>query len=152
MKPERSTEQVPTRADAERPGTSNKPVRGRVLLAEDDADLRVGLARLLRRDGHEVCEVSDGSRLLEQLASWLLDGGRAPADVIVTDVRMPGINGLSIVEGLRAGGYEQPIVVISAFGDDEMRERLSRLGRVSFLPKPFDPLELEALLPGHETS
>lgn len=140
--PRTAPDALPT--DSPRPSVARS--HRRVLLAEDDADLRVGLARLLRQQGHAVCEVSDGARLLEELASWLLDGEGEPADVVVSDVRMPGVNGLSIAEGLRAGGYSGPIVLISAFGDDEMHERVARLPHVSFLPKPLDPAQLDALV------
>jgi CheY-like chemotaxis protein len=124
--------------------TGDRPTR--VLLAEDDGDVRAGLARLLRHDGYDVHEVCDGARLLEVLAAWVLGDAPCCLDVIVTDVRMPGFSGLSIVEGLRAGGIRQPVIVMSAFGDAQMRERLERLSDVTFLAKPFDPIELERAL------
>ena len=121
--------------------------RWRVLLAEDDFDVRLGIARLLDVYGYEVRAVASGTELLDMLATWILDGrGEAPADVIITDVRMPGFDGLHIVEGLRDNGWLAPIVVISAFGDDALRERLKRLRDVRFLAKPFDPGTLAHLL------
>ncbi|HEX7479989.1 MAG TPA: response regulator [Polyangiales bacterium] len=119
----------------------------RVLLAEDDDDLRLGLTALLRFDGYDVYAVADGTSLLDKLASRLLSQELAtPVDVIVTDVRMPGVNGLAIVEGLRADGWAQPVVLISAFGDDEVRARVERLESVVFLAKPFEPAALERVL------
>lgn len=127
------------------PGLSGAgPVR--VLLAEDDGDVRAGLARLLRHDGYDVVEVSDGAQLLEVVAGWLTGESPSCPDVIVTDVRMPGFSGLSVIEGLRAGGMRQPVIVMSAFGDARMRERIERLSEVRFLAKPFDPAELESAL------
>jgi CheY-like chemotaxis protein len=121
--------------------------RVRVLLAEDDQDVRYGLARILSIDGYEVHAVASGAELLDALAAWILSEEKEPpADVIVTDVRMPGFNGLNIVEGLRANGWDQPVVVMSAFGDDTMRERIRKMGGVEFLEKPFDPEELEKAL------
>ena len=123
-----------------------RPIR--VLLAEDDHDVRIGLTRLLQFSGYEVRAVSNGADLLDVLTSWILsDQVDPPADIIVTDVRMPGFNGLNLVEGLRESGWKQPIIIISAFGDDLLLERVRRLGQdVEFMPKPFDPALLERTL------
>lgn len=126
-----------------------EPRRVRVLIAEDDHDIRVGLRQLLEVAGYSVDCVSTGADLLGYLSPWIL-GERTrkdpPADVIVTDVRMPGFNGLNIVEGLRAHGFHQPVIVMTAFGDDTMRERVARMGQATLIDKPFDPVALEQLL------
>lgn len=125
----------------------SEPRRIRVLLAEDDIDLRDGLARLLELDGFQVHTVSDGAKLLEVLASAMMSGAvDRSIDAIVSDVRMPGANGLAIAEGLRAAGWALPIVLISAYADDSMRERVQRIGDVQLLPKPCDRDALEAVL------
>ncbi|HUH04654.1 MAG TPA: response regulator [Kofleriaceae bacterium] len=111
-------------------------------MAEDDHDLRIALTQFLRSHGYRVDSVANGAALLDRLSEFLLSGGKAPADVIVTDVRMPGFSGLSIVEGLRMNGWSQPLVVISAFGDREMHQRVARLGRAAMIDKPFDGDEL----------
>jgi len=112
--------------------------RVRVLLADDDDDIRYCLAQLLGYDGYEVIEATDGAELLAELSPWVLDpSGEPPADVIITDVRMPGVDGLSLVEGLRASGWPGPIILMSAYADDELREVVSRMPNVRFLPKPF---------------
>jgi CheY-like chemotaxis protein len=114
------------------------PKRPRVLLADDDEDVRYCLAQMLDYDGYDVTEVTDGAALLAALSPWILDpSGEPPADVIVTDVRMPGVDGLSLVEGLRAHHWPGPIVLMSAYADDELREQVDRLPNVRFLPKPF---------------
>ncbi len=119
----------------------------RILLAEDDDDLRTALARLLAFDGYEVRSVRNGAEMLDVLAGWIVtEDVLAPTDVIVTDVRMPGFDGLNIVEGLRATGWERPIVVMTAFADETTRQRIVGLKDVVFLPKPFDPQLLETLL------
>jgi CheY-like chemotaxis protein len=118
--------------------------RARILLAEDDAEVRAALEDLLRLVGYDVYTVENGGELLDYLASWILDDTEeAPADVIVTDIRMPGFSGLSILEGLRARGWRVPVMVMSAFGDDEVRERVRRLGAAVFVAKPFDPEDVE---------
>jgi CheY-like chemotaxis protein len=120
------------------------PRSARILLAEDDEEIRRALASLLSFDGYQVLAVDNGGELMDCLSGWILgDTDEAPADVIITDIRMPGFNGLSIVEGLRARGWTLPVIVISAFGDREIRERVERLGGAVFFAKPFEPLDLE---------
>jgi DNA-binding response OmpR family regulator len=123
-----------------------RSVRNRILLAEDDAELRATLVAVLDRAGFAVDGVSSGIGLVSRIADALLYGNKAPADAIVTDVRMPGCNGLSVAEGLRANGWTTPIVVISAFGDDDMRGRVARMSRAWLLEKPFDALVLQTIL------
>lgn len=120
-----------------------------ILLAEDDDDIRTGLTEVLRRAGHQVHDVPNGIELLNIVASWILhDRDEPEPDVIVTDVRMPGFNGLSLVEGLRANGWLQPVIIISAYADKEMEERVGKLQDVALMPKPLDVARLERLL-GH---
>lgn len=112
----------------------------RILVAEDDHDLRGALEQLLILRGYDVRSVASGNRLLEEIGSSLIRGlpQHSWYDAIITDIRMPGRDGLSIVAGLRSGGWSRPIVVISAFGDRLTERRVERLG-ATFLPKPIDP-------------
>jgi CheY-like chemotaxis protein len=116
----------------------------RILLAEDDDEIRRALESLLSFDGYQVYAVENGGELMDYLSGWILgDTDDKPADVIITDIRMPGFNGLTILEGLRARGWKLPVIVISAFGDDEIRRRVQNLGDAVFLSKPFEPVDLE---------
>jgi CheY-like chemotaxis protein len=143
---EKGESEIPAGADEEQlwGGTARRP---RILLAEDDHDVRVALAHLLELAGYDVSPVANGAEMLDVLAaSILLEADASPPDIIITDVRMPGFNGLSIVEGLRANGWTQPVIVISAFGDENMKERISRMDHTAFFAKPFDPEKLERAL------
>ena len=113
-----------------------------VLLAEDDLDVQVALTEFLELCGYDVLAVSTGSDMLEVLAS----ASERVADLIITDVRMPGMNGLSIAEELRADGWKQPIIIISAFADEVIRERIQRMDQCEFFAKPLDPQQLERTL------
>lgn len=125
---------------------STKP-KLRVLLAEDDYDTRSGLVQLLELTGFQVHSVSTGSELLEFFAVWILENRKGPpADVLITDLYMPGHSGLQIVETIREQGWQLPVVVISAFGDRQIYGRIQNLGATAFLPKPFDPRELEQVV------
>lgn len=121
------------------PATELTPVnRTWVLLAEDDQDLRELLARALREDGYEVIEARDGTEVLR----WLnFDGWEGAVDhfldLMVTDVRMPGITGLEILEGLRGSRWRVPVIIISAFADEAMRKEAEKAGASAVLAKPF---------------
>ena len=80
-------------------------------------------SELLETEGYEVIAVSSGSALLEHLGSaFLFEQRTTPPDVIVSDVRMPGVSGLKVLEGVRQRGWNIPVVLITAFGDEEVRD------------------------------
>jgi DNA-binding NtrC family response regulator len=110
-----------------------------ILLAEDDDELRWGLHDFLKCAGYSVVAVRDGRALLEYLgAQMLLDQHDAPPDAIITDIRMPVLTGLQLLQKVRDRGWDTPVVVISAFGDEELRRRATSLGATAFLDKPID--------------
>lgn len=113
--------------------------RRRVLLAEDDADIRSLLAWALRDDGFEVVEAEDGAQLLERIheAAGSEEQDQLP-DVIVTDIRMPRVSGLEALERLRSGGVSIPVLVVTAHGDAVTVRRAERLGASAVLRKPID--------------
>src|SRR5690606_20852511 len=109
---------------------------GLVLVAEDDDELRYLIVRALRCDGHDVFVVVDGGLLRAALAA-VCKYGRDP-DLIVSDVRMPGMSGLEVVAWLRDQGCAVRTVLISAFVDDEMVQAARALGVLHVLSKLFD--------------
>lgn len=140
------------RLSALRSGTCNQATDSghdapRILLAEDDDDLRWSLHDFLECAGYEVVAVRDGRALLEQLgASMLLDRDRAPPDAIVSDLRMPFLTGLQLLQRVRESGWRTPVVLVSAFGDDDVRRRAASLGAAAFLDKPIDTQSLLRVL------
>jgi DNA-binding NtrC family response regulator len=119
----------------------------RVLLAEDDDDLRWALSDLLKTDGYDVVAVPDGRALLEHLgAAMLLEQRDAPPDLIISDIRMPGMTGMQLLECVRNRGWSTPVVLISAFGDDDTRQKAQQLGATAFLGKPIDMNELQTVI------
>jgi CheY-like chemotaxis protein len=114
----------------------------RVLVAEDDHEMRRLVVEALRKDGHDVAEASDGGRLLVRLAE-LFDGDPAMAsvDIIVSDVRMPICSGLELVERLFEARWRIPCILMTAFGDDDIRRRAGAVGAL-LLDKPLSLDEL----------
>jgi CheY-like chemotaxis protein len=118
----------------------------RVLIGEDDWVFRDMLLWAFEEDGCEVVTVGDGGSLLEVIATSLLPkSALKPFDLVVSDVRMPGWNGLAALENLSRSPLVPPVVVITAFGSDEIHDRAERAGVVAVLDKPFDITELTAL-------
>jgi len=116
----------------------------RILVAEDDAEMRRLVVEALRRDGYDVVAISDGGRLLVALAHEMAQrSGEDLADLVVSDVRMPICTGIQILEQLRASHWAMPVILMTAFGDTATRERARALGALLF-DKPFDLGDLRA--------
>lgn len=135
------------RADAR---TASRLLRGRaprVLVADDDPDIRCELASALAEDGFLVVEAKDGDELLELVVKAVSDPSTQPFyDAIITDVMMPGFSGLDVLTAMRGRTSRVPILVITAFGDARTTRLAQSLGAVSVLKKPFDLDELKAAL------
>ncbi|TBW38087.1 two-component system response regulator OmpR [Azotobacter chroococcum] len=110
---------------------------GRILVVDDEHDLRALLQRYLSDQGYAV-RILDGGQRLEHLL------GRERFDVLVLDVMMPGEDGLSLCRRLRAQGETIPIVMLTARGDPLDRIIGLEMGADDYLPKPFNPRELQA--------
>jgi CheY-like chemotaxis protein len=122
------------------PSCSIAPRTGpyRVLLAEDDAEMRCVVAGALRSDGYEVVELPDGGRLLVEVAARLKAGGRGESlDLIVSDIRMPVCTGLQILSAIRDAHWRTPVILMTAFGDEPTRRDAESLAAALF-DKPFD--------------
>ena len=131
------------RGTASAPGSWEKIGLGRgcmarVLVVDDDADIREALTHLLESEGHEVTAASDGRVALGSLA-------REPADVIVLDLMMPVMNGWEFCEAQRMDPVlaEIPVIVISAAA------QCPPAAADAFLPKPFDGERLIELVDRH---
>jgi CheY-like chemotaxis protein len=111
----------------------------KVLVAEDDPDILQVISVALRKLGYEIIEARNGAEVLDKILGRLLGGdeGERP-DIIIADVRMPGLSGLEILEGLRQAHWPTVCVLMTAFADQEMRAEARRLGASALFEKPFD--------------
>jgi CheY-like chemotaxis protein len=98
----------------------------RILVAENDADLRRLVGSALRRDGHHIVEARDGAELLETLAATLLDRDVSPFDLVVCEHTLPGMPGISVLAGLRSRDRATPFVLVT--DDAAIGQRARRLG------------------------
>lgn len=109
----------------------------RVLLAEDDADLRALLAQAFRLRGYDVVECIDGPELVSRLGTYVLFGPPAGFDLVVSDIRMPGATALEILEAMRECRGVPPVILITAFPSDDTRAAARQLGVAALFDKPF---------------
>ncbi|MFE8602485.1 response regulator [Archangium violaceum] len=117
----------------------SEPHPPRILLAEDDTELRSLLTLTLARAGFAVVALEDGFELSDYVSLTQVCGGPLlPPDLILSDVRMPGLTGLDVLTRAQAAGLFCPVVLLSAFVDDATREAARRLGVSAFLDKPVD--------------
>ena len=101
-----------------------------ILVVDDELGLRHTLTLILQAEGHTVRAASDGAAGLERL-------GEAPADLIICDVRMPGLDGLAFLEKYKETGGSALVIMMSAYGDDEAALEAIRRGAYDFIAKPF---------------
>jgi two-component system, response regulator, stage 0 sporulation protein F len=119
-----------------------------ILLAEDTDEMRAVIAMRLRQQGYQVTECADGAELLARLGVYLhpervKEPPQTPKyDLVISDVRMPGIFGTSIVEGASECPLFPPTILITAFGDEETHARARRNRVAAVMDKPFDMTEL----------
>ncbi len=114
----------------------------RVLVAEDDAQMRTLIAEVLGRYGYEVTQADDGDKVITRVAAQYVFR-EASFDLIVCDIRMPGRSGVDVLKSIRAGDLRIPVIVMTAFGDREIKAEVEALGAV-FFDKPFDMADLRA--------
>src|SRR2546425_5739080 len=109
--------------------------RPKILLIEDDASIVGGLKKELQAEGYEVAVAQRGD-------DGLAEAKGQPFDVVITDLRMPGLSGLELVEQLHATKPKLPIILVTAFGTTETAIEATKLGAYDYLLKPFDMAEL----------
>jgi DNA-binding response OmpR family regulator len=117
------------------------PRGARVLVADDDYEMRALLVRALRKASYEVIECPDGWRLLGYVTPYLLSLKTDESlcfDLVITDVRMPVLSGLQILEGSQGIDGFPPVILMTAFGDQETRALAERAGAAAWFEKPFD--------------
>jgi|SRR5579871_1168817 len=104
-------------------------------IIEDDESVRRALRRLFLSIGFEVQVFVTAEEFLQSLSQML-------PSCLVLDVNLPGLSGLELQQRLCTEGWHVPIVIITAYASDKVREQAIRAGAIAFLPKPFDESSL----------
>jgi two-component system response regulator AtoC len=111
----------------------------KVLVIDDEANLRKVLAALLRRDGYDVTVAADGEA---GLAEFQKNG----ADAVITDLVMPKVGGMEVLKSVNATDPEVPVIIITAHGTVDSAVEAIKLGAFDYVTKPFDQVELSNVL------
>lgn len=130
------------REDNSRRVTAGHPVTNtnapHILLAEDDDEMRTLLDLYLRRNGFRVTVCDNGVYLAGNLGSLVLPDETVEFDLIISDIQMPGVNGLDAIEFLHQYTGLPPTILITAFGDPEVHDRARKIGIIDVFDKPFE--------------
>jgi DNA-binding response OmpR family regulator len=121
-------------------GDRSRPI-GRVLVVDDDDEMRAVLRRMLEGEDYEVTERSRATHVLETLRT-------APFDLVILDKEMPGLTGLDLLPMLRREFERLPVVFVTAFGGRQVASAALRLGATSYLEKPFRLAQLRDAIDG----
>jgi two-component system NtrC family response regulator len=111
----------------------------RILVVDDEESLRRVTQVQLQQSGYDVTAAASGDDALERLAA-------APVDLVLTDLRMPGMSGLQLLARIRADYPEVVVIVITAFGTVETAVEAMRSGAYDYVTKPVNPDELKLVL------
>ena len=116
-----------------------KPARGTVLVVEDEAYVRTSLGELLGSRGFDVILATGAAEAQDHL-------GRAPVDLVLTDLKMPGVDGLELVRRLHASFPDLPVLVLTGHGTIASAVDCIKAGATDYVLKPADPDALELAL------
>ena len=110
-----------------------------ILVVEDKKSMRRMLVQTLKGEGYQVAEAEDGREALERLRTeWV--------DLVLTDLQMPGLDGLRLLEEIKEGGTGAEVIIMTAYGTVERAVAAMKLGAFDFITKPFDTDHLLILI------
>ena len=127
-------------SETDRTASRVSDIKGRIgpiLIVEDEVDLRNTYERILRRLNFDVVAVeraTDGLRIVES----------RPIRLVITDLRLPDMDGIALIRALRAGADPPPIIVASGFDSGATRRAALEAGAIAYLTKPFSVATLTA--------
>ena len=108
---------------------------GRILLIDDEADMRLSTAQALDLEGVQVEDVADAQSALDRV-------GFGFAGVVITDIRMPGMDGMTLMRRIRDIDADIPLILVTGHGDIQLAVTAMREGAYDFVEKPFDGQQL----------
>lgn len=102
----------------------------RILIVDDEATIRASLVESLSRDGYDITAAQSGEEALAKTHGQKFD-------LVITDLKLPGVSGIEILQALRNQGNSTPVIMMTAYGDVDIAVSAMRLGAYDFIPKPF---------------
>jgi len=111
----------------------------KILVIDDEEYMRDSCRQMLSRRGHKVEIAEDGNQSLKIMAD-------RDFDIVILDLKMPGISGMEVLKRIRSDTPETIVIVITGYATVESAVQAMKLGAYDFLPKPFNPDELNAII------
>ncbi len=123
--------------------TKDTPGKGRILIIDDEKNIRDLIRMTLTKAGYDVLDAEDGTKAVEILRK---DDNPLMVDVITCDIRMPKVNGIEAIAFFRKEFPSIPVVVITGFPETEMAVSLLKQGVSDYVPKPVESQKLLAVV------
>lgn len=111
-----------------------------ILIAEDEKHTRLALRLVLRQAGFNVLETSNGKEAFQKITNHPI--ATCPINLIITDINMPSLDGLGLIDKLRELEITIPVMVITGYGDNNLIQRLQERDCAAYIDKPFIPEEV----------
>ena len=119
----------------------------RILIVEDDKEIREGVEIYLKNQGYEVVQAANGKEGLSCIEDGITSG--APVHLAIVDIMMPVMDGVTMLMKLRAKDYDFPVIMLSAKSEEVDKIMGLNMGADDYVTKPFTPLELLARVNSH---
>lgn len=113
--------------------------RTRVLFVDDEEGVRTSWGRYLAGKGFDVATAGDGDQALASLST-------RPADVVISDYKMPGPDGLLLLQHVKETHPDTPFIMLTGWGSDDIERKSKQMGAYGYLSKPVDPNTLTSML------
>lgn len=107
-----------------------------ILIVDDEMNTRQALSKILEEDGYDVLTAADGYRAMDAITHEL-------PDLVLTDIKMPGMDGLELLSRTRQKGFDTPFLMMTAYGKVDAAVEAMKMGAEDYLTKPVDIRELE---------
>lgn len=124
----------------------------KILIVDDDPGTRNALKAGLTSFGYQVLAAADAPEALKIIESSI--NSVEPVEIMVTDLKMPGMNGLELIRSAKKMRSGLAAILMTAYGDNHIREEVTNLGRCKYIDKPFGPVTLlnmiEESVAGHK--
>jgi DNA-binding NtrC family response regulator len=117
------------------------PKNQRVMVVDDEEGVRLSWNRFLSDRGFDVTTAEDGEHAITRLQE-------KPADVVISDLRMPGIDGLQLLQWMNDSELDTRFILLTGYGNEEVEARARELGAYEYLNKPISPEALSAVITG----
>lgn len=111
----------------------------RVMLVDDEESVRLSWNRYLSQQGFEVTTAADGANAISKLQS-------EPVDVVVSDLRMPGVDGVQLLQWIHDERPQTQFILLTGFGSEDVEKKVRGLGAFDYLNKPISPDTLAAVV------